>query len=57
LGRAKAACKALVGETLPQLVTLAGYLVAVGLRFPGWFVIISIAAIGAVGAIRSGRTG
>ncbi|AUT73736.1 MULTISPECIES: hypothetical protein [Paraburkholderia] len=43
-----AVCLALVRGTWPQLVTLVGFLVAVGLRFPGWFVILSIAVVGAV---------
>ncbi|QCP49112.1 hypothetical protein FAZ95_07920 [Trinickia violacea] len=34
-----------VRGTWPQLVTLAGFLVAISLRFPGWFVLISAVVI------------
>lgn len=46
--RVIAVCLAVVRGTWPQLVTFAGFLVAVGLRFPGWFVILSIAVFCAV---------
>jgi hypothetical protein len=45
LERLKRACKALVRQTWPQLVTLAGYLVAIGMRFPGWFVLLSVLTV------------
>ncbi|ALL66815.1 hypothetical protein K788_00015800 [Paraburkholderia caribensis MBA4] len=48
MDRLGAVCVAVVRGTWPQLVTLAGFLVAVGLRFPGWFVILSIAVVSAV---------
>ncbi|WP_227246328.1 hypothetical protein [Paraburkholderia caribensis] len=48
MDRLGAVCLAVVRGTWPQLVTLAGFLVAVGLRFPGWFVALSIAVTGAV---------
>ncbi|MEM5339735.1 hypothetical protein [Paraburkholderia azotifigens] len=44
----KATCKALVRQTWPQLVTFAGYLVAIGMRFPRWFVLLSVLAVVAV---------
>jgi hypothetical protein len=47
LDRFKAVCVALVRGAWPQLVTLGGILVAIGLRFPGWFVIVSIVVVGA----------
>jgi hypothetical protein len=48
LDRLKVACKTLVRKTWPQLVTLAGYLVAIDLRFPGWFVVLSVILVVAV---------
>jgi hypothetical protein len=45
LDRFKAVCFALVRATWPQLVTLVGFLVAVSLRFPGWFVIASFVVV------------
>lgn len=48
MARLGAVCLAVVRGTWPQLVTLAGFLVAVGVRFPGWFVVLSIVVVGAV---------
>ncbi|HKR40327.1 MAG TPA: hypothetical protein VJU59_11720, partial [Paraburkholderia sp.] len=48
MDRLIAVCLAVVRGTWPQLVTLAGFLVAVGVRFPGWFVVLSIVVVGAV---------
>lgn len=48
MDRLGAVCLAVVRATWPQLVTFGGFLVAVGLRFPGWFVVLSIAVAGAV---------
>ena len=45
MDRVKAVCVVLVQGAWPQLLTLGGFLVAVGLRFPGWFVIVSIAVV------------
>lgn len=47
MDRLKAVCVALVRAAWPQLVTLTGFLVSVGLRFPGWFVIVSVVVVGA----------
>ena len=48
MDRLGAVCLAVMRGTWPQLVTLGGFLVTVGLRFPGWFVVLSIAVVGAV---------
>jgi hypothetical protein len=42
LDRTKKVCEALVRRAWPQLVTLAGFVVATGLRFPVWFIVVSV---------------
>jgi hypothetical protein len=47
----------LVRQTWPQLVTLASYLVAIGTRFPGWFVGLSVITVVAVVCIAGRQLG